>query len=185
MVCSVAKRVANTIYNSGWMVNHNPDFDVARAMEELSAQEFRRMRSKYVRPLDLRGKTAQEIYAELSARGGVANRIGADYHITLNQSQKWLAENRPDIHRNIQRQHGNIYAKFGIQVEWGQGTNVGIIRNDDPSNLAGNTAGMNSKSTFMHDLIHEFHQSGQCGCCEPNSWVWDSVGQGWRKRSTP
>jgi hypothetical protein len=181
MICSVAKRVANTIYNSGWNVHPDPDFNFAKAAEKVGLNEAIRQLRTDARPLDLRGRSIQEIQAHLISRGGVANVIGADYFITMNQHQKWLAQNRPDIHRNIQRQHGNIYSKFGIEVEWGQGTNIGIIRND-PNAPLGINEGIRQKGEFMHDLILEFHQSGQCGCCQPNSWMQDPIGGGWRKR---
>ena len=182
MVCSMAVKIANTLHNSGVkMAKPDSGFNSNQLEEALANTECKDERAQIRRGLigknsvDFRGMTLQEIHATLSATG-VINSLKADHRITLGQDMQWLRENSPAVYRDIRGQHGNIYKKFGIEVQWGNGVNIGIMENN-PQNIRGNQL----RSQFMSDIITEFHRTGQCGCCEPGSWRRDPVTGDWTK----
>ena len=185
-------KIADKLYNSGVVKNQqravgsfsqalaqqleNEECEVERGQIKL---EHGRGKMRNAAPLDLRGKTLQEIHSFFMATASPINVVNADFQIHMGGDRSAMSELgvvNADLYRDIRQQHGDIYRKFGIEMQWGLGGQIGIS-----SNGPENVASRNRMGTFMEEQITNWHRSGACGCCQPSDWRWDNVGQIWSR----
>lgn len=192
MVCQMATKIANQLYSSGIVKNQQRvvggfSQELAQRLENEECEikkgqikaEHGRDKMRNNTPIDLRGKTLQEIHSFFISTANPMNTINASFRIHMGGNRgtmRELAMVNPDLHRDIRNQHGDIYRKFGIEMEWGLDGKIGISANT-PENIDAR----NRMGTFMEEQITNWHRSGACGCCQPGDWTWDNVGQIWTR----
>lgn len=192
MVCSMATKIANKLFDSGVVKNQQRtvgDFnaELAQRLENEGCEAKRgqikleqgrdKMRNKT--PLDLRGKTLREIHSFFTNTANPINVVTADFRIHMGGERGTMAQLgvvNEGLHREIRTTHGDIYRKFGIEMDWGLNGQIGISANT-PENIDSR----NRMGTFMEDQIVSWHRSGACGCCQSSDWRWDNVGQIWSR----
>jgi len=191
MVCSMATKIANTLHNSGVFMNKNRRIDgsltyeMAKLVDGVECKyERKQLKFEHAHQqirsgarTDLRGKTLEEIHNFFAISGNPVNAIGASFKIHMGGDRGTMHKLNiidPEMYKQIRSEHGDIYRKFGIEMQWGLNGQIGISANT-PENAEANRR----MDSFFGDLLSDWHATGQCNCCQPGDWTWNSNVQQW------
>lgn len=192
----MAVKIANTVHAKGSFLNKHRRAgggelspEMAKLVEGVECADERRQiifehQLEMVRNgegASLHGKTLEEIHGFFAKTGVLANNIGASFKIHMggmHGTMHKLNNINSDLYKQIRGEHGDIYRKFGIEMQWGLGGRIGISANTPENQQA-----LNRKASFVGDLVSDWHATGQCNCCQPSDWAWNSTVQQWVRRN--
>jgi|GEM_PF-4602346 len=191
MVCSMATKIANQIHANGSFLNQHRRVggerspEMAKLVEGVECPDKQRQiifehqleLSRNGGGANLHGKTLDEIHGFFAKTGVLTNCINASFRVHMggvHGTMHKLNIINPELYKQIRGEHGDMYRKFGIEMQWGLGGQIGISANT-PENAEGHRR---MASFFGHELS-DWHATGQCNCCQPGDWTWNSNVQQW------